>query len=49
MASFLLGQINRGQISTNNFISSDKVAWAFYGQDDWKIISQADAEPGTAV
>jgi hypothetical protein len=37
MASFLLGQINRGQISTNNFISSDKVAWAFYGQDDWKI------------
>jgi hypothetical protein len=37
MASFLLGQINNGQISTNNFISSDKKAWAFYGQDDWKI------------
>ena len=35
MASFLLGQVNNGQI-TNNFISSDKVAWAFYGQDDWK-------------
>ena len=37
MASFLLGQVNNGQISTNNFISSDKVAWAFYGQDDWKV------------
>lgn len=37
MASFLLGQVDRGQISTNNFISSDKVAWAFYGQDDWKL------------
>ena len=37
MASFLLGQVNRGQISTNNFISSEKLAWAFYGQDDWKI------------
>ena len=37
MASFLLGQVNNGQISTNNFISSDKLAWAFYAQDDWKI------------
>ena len=37
MASFLLGQVNNGQISTNNFISSDKKAWAFYGQDDWKL------------
>ncbi len=36
-ASFLLGEINNGQISTNNFISSFKTAWAFYGQDDWKI------------
>lgn len=37
MASFLLGQINYGRISTNNFISSEKVAWAFYAQDDWKV------------
>ena len=44
-ASMLLGQINRGQISTNNFISSEKLAWAFYGQDDWKVNSQTDPEP----
>jgi hypothetical protein len=37
MASFLLGQVNTGQISTTNFISSQKEAWAFYGQDDWKV------------
>ncbi|HZT37906.1 MAG TPA: carboxypeptidase regulatory-like domain-containing protein [Bryobacteraceae bacterium] len=37
MASFLLGQINNGRISTNNFISSEKLAWAFYAQDDWKV------------
>lgn len=37
MASFLLGAINGGQISTTNFISSQKSAWAFYGQDDWKV------------
>ena len=37
MASFLLGQVDRGQISTTNFISSEKVAWAFYAQDDWKV------------
>jgi len=37
MASFLLGQISGGQISTTNFISSEKVGWAFYGQDDWKV------------
>jgi Carboxypeptidase regulatory-like domain len=36
-ASFLLGWVNNGQISTNNFISSEKLAWAFYGQDDWKV------------
>lgn len=36
-ASFLLGNINNGRISTNNFISSEKVAWAFYFQDDWKL------------
>lgn len=37
MASFLLGNVDWGQMSTNNFIASEKIAWAFYGQDDWKI------------
>ncbi len=37
MASFLLGQIDSGALSTNNFISSEKWAWAFFGQDDWKV------------
>src|SRR5262249_39679251 len=36
-ASFLLGWVNTGQISTTNFISSEKSAWAFYAQDDWKV------------
>jgi hypothetical protein len=37
IASMLLGVIDNGAISTNNFISSEKWAWAFFGQDDWKI------------
>ena len=37
MASFLLGNIDWGQASTNNFISSIKSAYAFYAQDDWKV------------
>jgi hypothetical protein len=37
MASFLLGVVNTGQISTTNFISSQKEAYAFYAQDDWKV------------
>src|SRR5262249_51858538 len=37
IASLLLGQIANGQISTTNFISSEKSAWAFYAQDDWKV------------
>ncbi len=40
MASFLLGAINNGQISTTNFISSTKQAYAFYAQDDWKLTSK---------
>jgi hypothetical protein len=36
-ASFLLGVVNTGLISTNNFISSEKEAWGFYAQDDWKV------------
>ncbi len=37
MASFLLGNIDWGEASTNNFISSIKSAYAFYAQDDWKV------------
>ena len=37
IASALLGQIDNSQISTTNFISSQKVAWAGYFQDDWKV------------
>lgn len=37
MASLLLGVVAGGQISTNNFISSTKQAYAFYFQDDWKL------------
>jgi Carboxypeptidase regulatory-like domain len=37
MASFLLGNIDWGQMSTNNFIASEKLAWAGYAQDDWKV------------
>jgi hypothetical protein len=40
MASMLVGAINNGRISTNNFISSEKLAWAFYAQDDWKVNSK---------
>ena len=46
MASFLLGNIWYGQISTNNFISSEKYAWAFYGQDDWKVTSKLTVNIG---
>jgi hypothetical protein len=37
MASMLLGNINWGQISTDNFISSQKWGYSFFGQDDWKL------------
>jgi len=37
IASALLGQIDSGNISTTNFVSSQKVAYAFYAQDDWKV------------
>ena len=39
-ASFLLGRVNNAQISTTNFISSQKDAWAFFAQDDWKVNSK---------
>jgi hypothetical protein len=40
LASFLLGSINTGQISTTNLISSTKRAFAFYFQDDYKVSSK---------
>jgi hypothetical protein len=39
-ASFLLGRVSQGQMSTTNFISSQKEAWGFYAQDDWKVNSR---------
>ncbi len=36
-ASFLLGAVNNGTISTTNFIASKKQAFAWYAQDDWKV------------
>jgi hypothetical protein len=36
-ASFLLGAIDNGQISTTNFISSLRRSYDFYAQDDWKV------------
>jgi hypothetical protein len=36
-ASALLGVVSGGNISTTNFISSQKVAYAGYAQDDWKV------------
>ena len=39
-ASMLIGWVNSGQVSSNNFISSQKSAWAFYAQDDYKINSK---------
>jgi carboxypeptidase family protein len=40
VASFLLGSLSGGQISTTNFVSSTKKAYAFYAQDDWKVTSK---------
>ena len=37
IASFLLGNVDQGTISSTNEISSQKQTWAFYGQDDWKV------------
>ena len=39
-ASFLLGRVSTGQLSTSNFISSQKEAWGMYAQDDWKVNSK---------
>ncbi|HXE13521.1 MAG TPA: carboxypeptidase-like regulatory domain-containing protein, partial [Bryobacteraceae bacterium] len=45
-AGFLLGAISGGQISTTNFISSIKSAWAFYAQDDWKVTPKLTLQLG---
>src|SRR3984957_6487444 len=37
IASFLLGAIDNGQISTTNFISSTRQSYDGYFQDDWKV------------
>jgi hypothetical protein len=37
IASALLGAIDNAGISTTNFVSSQKTAWAWYAQDDWKV------------
>ncbi len=36
-ASFLIGAIDNGQISTTNFISSIRQSYSTYAQDDWKV------------
>src|SRR5262249_55959604 len=46
IASFLLGTIDTGQISTTNFISSTRKAWAFYAQDDWKVTPRLTVQLG---
>jgi hypothetical protein len=40
MASFLLGYPGDSRLTTTNFVSSEKVAHAFYVQDDWKATSK---------
>lgn len=39
-ASFLLGYPGNSQLTTTNFVSSQKLAYSFYVQDDWKATSK---------
>jgi hypothetical protein len=40
VAAALIGQLDSGNISTTNFVSSQKSAWAGYAQDDWKVTNK---------
>ncbi|MGO9232366.1 MAG: carboxypeptidase regulatory-like domain-containing protein [Bryobacteraceae bacterium] len=46
MASMLLGDVNWGEISTDNFISSQKWGYSFFGQDDWKVTPKLTVSVG---
>ena len=49
IASWLLGYPGDSTITTQNFISSEKVAHAFYFQDDWQHQLEADDQPRRAL
>ena len=46
IASALLGVVDSGNISTTNFVSSQKVAYAGYAQDDWKVTQKLTVNIG---
>jgi hypothetical protein len=39
-AAWLIGQPGNSRITTQNFISSYRDSYSFYGQDDWKVSSR---------
>jgi hypothetical protein len=45
-ASFLLGEINNGEIGIPNRFHLGKQSWAFYAQDSWKITSKLTLDYG---